>query len=82
MRAVVREHESNLRSIMKSVTFRILATITTIVLIYIFFGRLDVAAVIGVLEIVLKLALYYIHERVWDRVSWGKITVESGADGS
>jgi adenylylsulfate kinase len=82
MGTVVHEHESNMRSIMKSITFRILATITTMILVYIFFGRLDLAAVIGALEIVLKLILYFFHERAWDRVSWGKIVVESGANGS
>lgn len=82
MGAVVHEHESNMRSIMKSITFRILATITTIVLVYIFIGHLGIAAVIGGLEIVLKLILYYFHERAWDRVSWGKFTLESGVNGS
>jgi adenylylsulfate kinase len=82
MGVVIHEHESNMRSIMKSITFRILATITTMILIYIFFGRLDLAAVIGGLEIVLKLILYFFHERAWDRVRWGKITLESEANGS
>ena len=78
---VVHEHESNMRSIMKSITFRILATITTMILVYVFFRRLDLAAVIGGLEIVLKLVLYFFHERAWDRVSWGKIILESEANG-
>ena len=47
-----------------------------------FFGRLDIAVVIGGLEIVLKLILYYFHERFWNRVSWGKIIVEEGIHGS
>jgi adenylylsulfate kinase len=76
------EKETNKRSWVKSITFRILATVTTMILVYIFFGRLDIAAVIGGLEIVLKLILYYYHERFWNRVSWGKIIVEEGIHGS
>ncbi len=65
------EKETNKRSWVKSITFRILATLTTMILVYIFFGRLDIAAVIGGLEVVLKLILYYYHERFWNQVSWG-----------
>ena len=53
------EHETNLRSMVKSITFRILATITTIILVYIFFGRIDLAVILGGLEILLKLVLLH-----------------------
>jgi adenylylsulfate kinase len=76
------EHETNKRSVLKSITFRIIATVTTMVLVYIFFGRLDVAAVIGGLEMLIKFILYYLHERAWNRVSWGKITVGEDVHGS
>jgi uncharacterized membrane protein len=58
---------------MKSITFRILATVTTIVLVFIFTGEMLIALEIGLIEVVAKLVIYYAHERVWDRVSWGKI---------
>lgn len=76
------EHETNMRSVVKSITFRILATVTTIILVYIFFGRLDLAALIGGLEILIKLILYFFHERIWNRVSWGKIIMEDDKHGS
>ncbi len=57
----------------KSITFRILATVTTIVLVFIFTGEMLLALEIGMVEVVSKLILYYVHERFWDRVSWGKI---------
>lgn len=76
------EQETNIRSVAKSITFRILATLTTMLLVYIFFGRLDLAAIIGGLEILIKLILYFFHERIWNRVSWGKIIVEDEKHGS
>jgi len=76
------EQETNMRSVAKSITFRILATLTTMILVYIFFGRLDLAALIGGLEILIKLILYFFHERIWNRVSWGKIIVEDEKHGS
>ena len=63
--------EKKRRTILKSVTFRILATIVTIVLVYIFTGNLALANTIGIFDLVSKLVLYYIHERVWNKISWG-----------
>lgn len=78
----MREQETNMRSVAKSITFRVLATLTTMILVYIFFRRLDLAAIIGGLEMLIKLILYFFHERIWNRVSWGKIIVEDEKHGS
>lgn len=64
--------ETNTRSIVKGITWRALATSTTILIVYIFFGRLDLAIATGVIESVLKVGLYWAHERGWHRVRWGK----------
>lgn len=68
--------ETNTRSIFKGISWRILATTTTIVIVYLFFGRLDLAIAAGVIESVLKIGLYWAHERVWFKVRWGKKRVE------
>ncbi|WP_289282091.1 DUF2061 domain-containing protein, partial [Methylophaga sp. UBA5088] len=68
--------ETNTRSIIKGVTWRLVATTTTVIIVYIFFGRLDLAIVAGLLESVLKIALYWGHERVWHKVKWGKKRIE------
>lgn len=59
------------RSIAKTFTFRIIATITTMVLVLVFTGNFALAGVIGVLDLVSKLIIYYLHERVWNKISWG-----------
>ncbi|WP_417499379.1 adenylyl-sulfate kinase [Methylophaga sp.] len=68
--------ETNTRSIIKGVTWRLVATTTTVIIVYVFFGRLDLAIVAGLLESVLKIALYWGHERVWHKVKWGKKRIE------
>jgi len=59
------------RSIVKTFTFRIIATMTTMILIVIFTGNFLLAGTIGFLELISKLMIYYFHERAWDRISWG-----------
>ncbi len=68
--------ETNLRSIAKGVSWRFVATGTTIAIVYLFFGRLDLAVAAGVIETVLKIALYWGHEKVWQRVRFGKKRIE------
>lgn len=68
--------ETNTRSIVKGVSWRFVATSTTIIIVYIFFGRLDLAIAAGMIETVLKIALYWAHERVWFQIRWGKKRIE------
>ena len=57
--------ESHFRSIIKGISWRIVGTIDTIFLSFILTGHLTVALKIGISEVVTKVALYYLHERVW-----------------
>ena len=65
--------ESHLRSILKGVTWRILATLTTMIIAYYITGEIDSALKIGTAEFVLKLFVYYAHERAWQLVPRGTI---------
>ena len=60
------------KTIMKTITWRVLATLATIILVYIFTGKLKTAAGVGVVDVILKTILYYGHERLWARVRWGE----------
>lgn len=68
--------ESNHRSILKTISWRFWATITTAALVLAFTGYLKVALVIGGIEVVLKIILYYFHERAWNKISYGKKEVQ------
>ncbi len=68
--------ETKTRSVIKSITWRFLATLTTVSLVYIFTGKIDVAMEIGGIEMILKILIYFIHERVWYKVRFGKKEIE------
>ncbi len=64
--------EHHERSIAKAVTWRIIAALTTMSLVYIFTGEILLTLGVGAFDVLLKLAFYYLHERAWDRISWGR----------
>lgn len=64
--------EGHLRSIIKAISWRLIATTITTLLVYIFTRKLILALEIGLLEMIIKIAFYYMHERVWGKVLWGK----------
>jgi adenylylsulfate kinase len=68
--------ETNTRSIIKGISWRFIATTTTIIIVYFFFDRLDLAIAAGMIETILKIALYWGHERIWQNIRWGKQKIE------
>ena len=68
--------ETNKRSIVKGISWRVIATTTTVIIVYVFFGRLDLAIAAGLMESVLKVGLYWAHERAWFKIHWGRKKIE------
>lgn len=68
--------DTNLRSIVKGFSWRILATTTTIIIVFIFFRRLDLAIAAGAIEWIAKIILYWGHERFWFKIKWGRKRIE------
>ena len=60
------------RSVLKSISWRIIGTLDTILISYIITGKLAFALSIGGIELVTKMGLYVVHERVWNTVKWGR----------
>ncbi|MFQ5543029.1 MAG: DUF2061 domain-containing protein [Nitrospiria bacterium] len=65
--------ETHLRSILKGVSWRILATSTTIIIAYVITGNTATAIEIGGIEVFAKFILYYLHERGWQALPRGTI---------
>ena len=65
--------ESRLRSFLKALSWRMVATTTTILIAYFFTGNVHMAMKIGALEFILKILVYYWHERSWQLVPVGTI---------
>lgn len=68
--------ETKRRSLLKGVSWRVIATLTTMIIVYVFFGRLDLAIATGVIETIAKILFYFIHERVWHKIKFGKKKIE------
>jgi uncharacterized membrane protein len=64
--------DSHLRSVIKGVTWRLLATATTVILVLIFTGEIIIALEVGFFEVIAKIIFYYLHERGWNLITWGK----------
>jgi len=60
------------RSVWKTISWRIIATMDTVIISYLITGSLKMAASIGSIEVVTKVFLYYYHERAWNKISFGR----------
>jgi len=65
-------NERKRRSIVKTISWRLTGTADTIIISYFLTGSIKLAMSIGSIELVTKMGLYYVHERIWQKVSWGK----------
>jgi uncharacterized membrane protein len=64
--------EKSLRSVAKAISWRTVGTIDTIVISLILTGEIKVALAIGSVEVLTKMTLYFVHERIWNNIKWGK----------
>lgn len=67
-------NENNKRSIAKAISWRITGTLDTFIISWLITGELTLAGAIAFTEIVTKVVLYWFHERIWNRVRWGRTT--------
>ena len=68
----LRGFEAHRRSIAKAVTWRVMASLDTFVISFIVTGRVGIAGSIAGIEMLTKIAFYYLHERIWAVVPWGR----------
>ncbi len=64
--------ESPIRSVVKAISWRVLASTATIILVLIFTGELATAMTVGAFEMFMKMILYFVHERVWNKFTLGR----------
>ena len=70
--------ESHLRSIVKGITWRIIASTTILIITYMTTGEMDTAITIASIEFFVKLLLYYLHERAWIMLPRGTLRILLG----
>jgi uncharacterized membrane protein len=64
--------DSNSRSIAKAISYRLLGSVSTALIYFFFSGKATEAVGVGMVDLVVKIALYYFHERLWNHVSFGR----------
>jgi len=64
--------DSNGRSLVKTLTWRITGSASTFTIAYLITGSFGVSSVIAFVQMGVNTVLYWLHERAWARVSWGR----------
>jgi uncharacterized membrane protein len=72
--------EAHSRSLAKAASWRILGSIDTFLLSWLFTSSVKAASAIALTEVLTKMALYYVHERAWSSVRWGIKPIPASAD--
>jgi len=60
------------RSVVKAVSYRVIVVIADFIAVYYFTGRLEIALGFVVVSNLYTTVLYFLHERAWDRITWGR----------
>lgn len=70
--AVSESSEKPIRSVIKTISWRVIGTLDTILISWLITGHIALALSIGSIELVTKMVLYFFHERIWNKIKWGK----------
>lgn len=60
------------RTLVKTLTWRLIALVTTMVVVYAYSGDAKESVVVGLVANALKMFFYYAHERFWNRLNFGR----------
>jgi uncharacterized membrane protein len=64
--------DTHSRSFAKALSWRVTGTIDTIIISLVVTGSIKLAAAIGLTEVITKSLLYYLHERAWLKIPYGR----------
>lgn len=65
--------EKSYRSIVKTISWRTIGTLDTIFISWLITGKLALALSIGTIEVFTKMVLYFLHERTWNKIQFGRV---------
>lgn len=60
------------RSAIKTISWRITGSSATFLIAYLILGNISIASTIAVIQLTANTILYYIHERIWNKIRWGQ----------
>lgn len=64
--------ETHLRSVVKGISWRIIATLVTTVVVWLISGEVSMALFAGASDSLVKIGLFWGHERIWQHIGWGR----------
>lgn len=64
--------DAHYRSIIKAISWRLIGTCDTTLIAFIITGKFKFAISIGLIELITKTLLYYLHERIWNKIPLGR----------
>ncbi len=68
--------ESKRRSVVKTISWRVLATLDTTLIVFLLTGKILLAVSVSGIEVVTKIVLYFFHERAWNKIRYGRRTIQ------
>ena len=72
--------DTSVRSLAKAISWRITGTIDTFLISWLITGQILLASGIALTEIMTKVVLFWLHERVWNKIKWGRTTDSNKSD--
>jgi len=64
--------DSHARSLAKAISYRVLGSLSTGLIFYVLSGKLTLSIGAGALDMVVKIGLYFVHERMWNHIHFGR----------
>lgn len=64
--------DTPLRSLTKTISWRLTGSIATFLISYAILGNFVISGTIAVIQLTFNTMLYFIHERIWNKIRWGQ----------
>ena len=65
--------DSHKRSVTKAMSYRILGSLCIMLIVFTFTRKVALGIGVGIFDFLAKITLFYLHERIWAKVKWGKV---------
>lgn len=66
-------HSTRTRSLVKAIIYRALSIMLTMLIVYAVTRKVEIALIVMALDAVVMTAAYYLYERIWQRIKWGRL---------
>jgi uncharacterized membrane protein len=66
--------DTNRRTLVKTISWRITGSGATFAISYLITGSVSISGTIALIQLTANTVLYFIHERIWNRIKWGRVS--------